>query len=94
MGNDYEDKYGKRLKKWRKEFTGKYHDQIERLKQGFTDEELARIAPSVEDREVYDQLIAEVQEATAKNEAIAQLEQRILSLGKKAAAFVKKIPLT
>ena len=91
--SEYEDKYANRLKDYRKEFVGKHKPQIERLRSCLTEDDLKEILPETEDPEIYASLMREVQAAADKNETIAQFEQRVLRLGKKAVEFVRKIPV-
>jgi len=49
------------------------------------------LRPEVTDHEVYDKLINIVQEATQKNENLAQLKDRLKTLGKEGFAVAKKI---
>ncbi len=49
------------------------------------------IRPEITDQETYDALIAAVQAATAQNENIAQLKDRLAALGSGGAALVKKV---
>ena len=52
--------------------------------------DLAALKPQVSDPASYDQLIAAVQEATARNESLAQLQARVVALGDKAVAIAKE----
>ncbi len=47
-----------------------------------TGEQLEKLRPMVTDQESYDRLIREVSEATANNESIGQLKDRLLEGGK------------
>lgn len=49
------------------------------------------LRPKVSNQEVYDKLIAAVEEATQKNENLAQLKTRFETLGKEGFAMVKTI---
>ena len=49
------------------------------------------LRPKVTDSALYDQLIAIVNEATQKNESIAQLKNRLSQLGKEGFNLVKKV---
>lgn len=49
------------------------------------------IRPQIDGGEVYEQLIMEVQEATRNNEDLAQLKERIESMGKEAVQMVRKV---
>ena len=49
------------------------------------------LRPQVTNAEVYDQLIAAVQESTRKNESIAQLRGRLQKLGQEGLKLVKRV---
>lgn len=49
------------------------------------------LRPRVGDSELYDQLIAAVDDATQKNIAVAKLKQRIDALGKEGIQLARKI---
>ena len=49
------------------------------------------LRPKVTDSAVYDQLIAVVNEATQRNESIAQLNDRLKQLGKEGVGLAKKV---
>ena len=56
-----------------------------------TDIDWDSLRPEVSDQEAYDELIAAVKEATAQNENIAQLKERLTSLGEGGVALIKKV---
>lgn len=47
--------------------------------------------PKVSDQELYDKLIAAVEESTQKNENLAMLKTRLETLGKEGLALAKKV---
>lgn len=49
------------------------------------------LRPQIDGGEVYDQLIAEVQDATRKNEDLAQLKERIQTLGTEGIQMARKV---
>ena len=53
--------------------------------------DLEAYRPDISDEKSFDQLIKAVQESTAKNENIAQLQQRITALGKGVVAVAKEV---
>jgi len=67
-------------------------DFLQKLK-GLTEEEIKTIVPQGTSAEEYKALIKEVQEATEKNLAQAQLITNIQSLGDVAIRIAKKIKL-
>ena len=49
------------------------------------------LRPQVTDKQTYDRLIEQVQQATANNEDLAQLKNRIETLGKEGVQLAKTI---
>jgi N-acetylglucosamine kinase-like BadF-type ATPase len=49
------------------------------------------LRPQVTNDAIYDQLIAAVNEATQRNESIAQLSKRLQQLGEEGQALAKKV---
>ena len=49
------------------------------------------LRPKISDQEIYNRLIHEVQAATQKNENLAQLKDRLSTLGKEGLSVAKKI---
>ncbi len=49
------------------------------------------LKPKVGESQLYDRLIGEVQQATQKNESLAQLRSRLESLGKEGIQLAKQI---
>jgi hypothetical protein len=49
------------------------------------------LRPQVNDPEIYDQLIAAVNEATQRNESVAQLNTRLQQLGKEGFNLAQKV---
>ncbi|NIV96578.1 hypothetical protein GWN42_28290 [candidate division KSB1 bacterium] len=56
-----------------------------------TKTDLDALRPQVTDKETYDKLIAAVNEATQRNESIAQLKSRIENLGEAAVKTFKEV---
>ena len=50
-----------------------------------------KLRPEVADQEVYDKLIAVVEESTQKNESIALLKIRLKAIGKEGFSLAKKV---
>jgi len=77
------------------------HETAEEVDQILADEEadlLLRtsinwdeLRPQVNDKESYEKLIAAVEEATRKNESIAQLKKRIFDLGEGVKKVAKEV---
>ncbi len=55
-------------------------------------ETIADITPDTTDEATYEQLMAVVQEASARNESQAQLAARVKQLGELAITIAKKVP--
>ena len=53
--------------------------------------DLETLRPQVGDDETFDRLMEAVQEATARNESLAQLQNRVQKLGKQGITLAKKI---
>ena len=53
--------------------------------------DLDALKPKVADQETYDRLIAAVGEATARNESVAALRERLQQVGAKAAGVARQI---
>ena len=52
---------------------------------------LSALRPQISDKASFDALIAAVNESTRRNESIAQLRERITTLGKGALAVAKEV---
>ena len=65
-------------------------EEIEALKKA-TKSDLENLRPKIADKEVYDELIAIVEDATSKNESLAELKGRIEKLGLKGIDIVKEV---
>ncbi|MCT4646350.1 MAG: hypothetical protein N4A74_15285 [Carboxylicivirga sp.] len=76
----------------RAEFNGKYKDELKAL-QGLSRDEIDSITPGTADREIYLQLIAAVEAASAQNISQAELLEDIQELGDIAIEIVKKVPV-
>jgi hypothetical protein len=55
-------------------------------------ETIADLTPDTADEAMYEQLMASVQEASARNESQAQLADRIRGLGSLAVEIARKVP--
>ncbi len=90
--NDREKKK-ERLKKISRESREKadaaLSEELQALKEA-TDTKLEELRPRVTDEATYDKLIAEVKEATARNESLAQLKERVKKLGPVALCVLKE----
>ncbi len=75
----------------REALNGRYADTYKELR-GLSREEIDSITPDTTDQEVYEQLMALVQEATRQNVEQAKLVERIEALGNVAIAIAKKVP--
>lgn len=53
--------------------------------------DLENLKPQVSDPEAYDKLLAAVQEATAKNESIAEFTNRLKTLGGNVVKLAKEV---
>ncbi|WKD85229.1 hypothetical protein KCTC32516_00569 [Polaribacter huanghezhanensis] len=91
MSLTYKERLAQRAKQNRAAFIGLYKNEIEKL-HGLSKEEIDSITPDTTDMEVYAQLIAVVEEASATNETQAKLKEQILELGEIAVQIAKKIP--
>jgi hypothetical protein len=87
----FKERLKQRAKQNRAAFNGKYKAEIEKL-HGLSRKEIDLITPDNTDMEVYAQLIAVVEEASATNESQAQLKKEILEMGEIAIEIAKKIP--
>ena len=56
-----------------------------------TDVDWERLRPKISDQPTYDRLIAAVQEATRRNESMAQLRNRLKDLGTAGMSLAKKV---
>ena len=72
-------------------FRGKYKDQLNDL-MGLSRSEVDAITPGISDLQTYDQLIAVVKDASAKNLRQAELKDRIEKLGELARSIAEKVP--
>ncbi|MEQ8441235.1 MAG: hypothetical protein RIM33_11505 [Alphaproteobacteria bacterium] len=70
---------------------GRFEDHYRGLR-GLSQEEIEAITPDRTDEEVYEVLMATVQEATRQNIEQAELVNRIKELGTVAIAIAKKVP--
>lgn len=76
----------------RKEFKGEYKDELKAL-QGLSREEIDSITPGTADTEIYLQLVAAVEAASAENVKQGELLEDIQELGDIAIEIVKKVPV-
>jgi len=65
-------------------------EELQALKKA-TDTKLEELRPRITDEVTYDKLIAEVKEATARNESLAQFRERVEKLGPAALRVVKEL---
>lgn len=91
MSLTFKERLQKRAKQNRAAFNGLYKSEIEKL-HGLSKKEIGLITPDNTDMEIYAQLIAVVEEASATNESQAKLKEEILELGEIAVKIAKKIP--
>ena len=89
--NAFKKKLKKRVEANRETFDGKYKEEIKGLL-GLSKDEINRITPDTTDREIYDQLITVVKEASAANISQAELKSRIVELGDIAVKIAKRVP--
>ncbi len=90
--NKHDDEFDAAFTDADRKFKDKYIDALSKLK-GLTEEELKDILPTATDKEIYENIIELVQEATERNMAIGELRQRIERLGESAITIVKKLPV-
>ena len=64
-------------------------DELQAL-QNATRTDLENLRPNITDEETYNKLIAAVEEATRRNEDLAQLKARLEKLGSTAISVVRK----
>jgi uncharacterized protein (DUF342 family) len=64
-------------------------DELEALKNA-TRTDLEALRPDMTDENTYDELIAAIEEATRRNEDLAQLKERLEKLGSAAVVVAKK----
>jgi hypothetical protein len=69
--------------------TKELRQEVEALQQA-TAIDLERLKPQISDLKAYEKLIRAVEEATRRNESIAQLQDRVKKLGKKVVAVAKE----
>lgn len=75
----------------REAFLGTYKKELDEL-QGLSRAEVDAITIDTTDLEIYAQLIEIVKDASANNEANANLKEQILELGTVAIEIAKKVP--
>ncbi len=80
-----------KLDESRKEFEGKYKDQLKDL-MGLSKEEISEITPDLVDIETYNKIIIVVKEASRANLSAVALKKNIEELGKIAVKIAKKVP--
>lgn len=88
---EFKKKLEEKMKSNHKEFTSQYEKAIERLRD-LTDEEIEAITPDVTSKEIYEELISLVEEASKQNLSQAALKERINKLGDTAVRIAKKVP--
>lgn len=79
------------LKKSKDAFMGKYKDQLNELA-GLSRQEIDKITPGITDLQKYDELMAVVKVASARNVSQAELKKQIESLGKVALKICEQVP--
>lgn len=92
MADDTEDiraRFRKAAEKAAGETDAELADEISALNERTT-VDLEELKPQVSDPESYDKLIAAVEESTAKNESVAQLQTRLIGLGKGVVKVAKE----
>ena len=72
-----------------KETNEMLREELDALKNA-TAADMESLKPRITDKETYDTLISAVQESTDKNESLAQLEERLKTLGTKAIQVGKE----
>jgi len=88
---EFRKKLKQRAKRNREAFVGKYRDELNALL-GLSKEDIDKITPGTTDLEVYAQLIAVVEEASAENIDQGELQNRIIALGEVGVEIAKQIP--
>lgn len=88
---EFRKKLKERAKRNREAFMGKYRDELNALL-GLSKEDIDKITPGTTDLEVYAQLIAVVEEASAENIDQGELQNRIIALGDIGVEIAKRIP--
>ena len=88
---EFRKKLEERAKRNREAFMGKYRDELNALL-GLSKEDIDKITPGTTDLEVYAQLIAVVEEASAENIDQGELQNRIIALGDIGVEIAKRIP--
>lgn len=84
-------KFSELFKEADKSFNQNYGEQLKQLR-ALTEEEKSKITPNTTDKEVYDNLIKIIDEATQKNLSQAEIISKIRDLGSIAINLAKKIP--
>lgn len=72
-------------------FMGKYKDQLNELA-GLSREEIDKITPDITDLQKYDELMAVIKMASAKNIKQVELKKRIENLGEVALKICDQVP--
>ncbi len=88
--DDFEKEFDKALEEADAEFSAKYADELEALKD-LSPEDLRAITPDATVEDI-DQLIEAVQAASARNESNAALANRIRGMGDIAMSLAKRAP--
>ena len=74
----------------RKKADAALSEELQALKEA-TGTKLEELRPHVTDESTYDRLVAEVKEATSRNESLAQFKERVEKLGPAALRVVKEL---